>query len=268
MKLLLTIFLAFALIQGQAQIDSGFVWLRNFEGDIANVAIDNLDNLYVISSTGQIRKFDNKGDSVAIYNQVRNFGKLHSIDVSNPMKPVLFYNDFSTVVILDRLLSQRSVLDLRRYTIYEPSAVALSYDDHIWVFDEFDNKLKKIDDQGNILMTTPDFRVVFNQSLKPSRIINETGYVYLADSSNGIYIFDNYGTFRKKLPLVKWQSLTVKENLVIYSTTSGIIRQNSSNYLESKLSFPKDFKPYSHSYINPERFISFTKDSLKIYQYR
>ena len=183
------------------------------------------------------------------------------------MKPILFYNDFSTVVILDRLLSQRSVLDLRRYTIYEPSAVALSYDDNIWVFDEFDNKLKKIDDQGNILMTTPDFRVVFNQSLRPSRIINETGYVYLADSSNGIYIFDNYGTFRKKLPLVKWQSLTVKGNSVIYSTPSGIIRQSSSNYLESKLPFPKDFQPYSHSYINPDRFISFSKESLRIYKY-
>jgi hypothetical protein len=116
-------------------------------------------------------------------------------------------------------------------------------------------------------MTTPDFRVVFNQSLKPSRIINETGYVYLADSAQGIYIFDNYGTFRKKLPLVKWQSITVKENSVIYSTATGIIRQNSSNYLETKLQFPKDFQPYTHSYINPERFISFSKDSLKIFRY-
>ena len=267
MKLILTILALFTLSQGQAQLDSGFVWLRSFEGDIASVAIDNLDNLYVISSTGQIRKYDNKGDSVAIYNQVRNFGKLSSLDISNPLKPVLFYQDFSTVVILDRLLSQRTVLDLRRYTIYEPSSVALSYDDHLWVFDEFDNKLKKIDDQGNILMTTPDFRVVFNQSIRPSRIINETGYLYLADSTNGIYIFDNYGTFRKKLPLVKWQSLTVKGNSVIYSTPSGIIRQSSSNYLESKLPFPKEFQPYSYSYINPERFIIFSKDNLKIYRY-
>ena len=64
--------------------DSAFVLVKTYTGDIADAAIDNLDNLYIISSSGQIRKFDSNGDSTGIYNQVRNFGKLFSLDVSNP----------------------------------------------------------------------------------------------------------------------------------------------------------------------------------------
>lgn len=265
MKLLLTILLSIAGWNSFAQKDSSFVLIRSFEGDIENAAIDNLDNLYIISSTGQVRKYDSKGDSVSIYNQVRNFGQLHSIDVSNPLKPVLFYKDFSTVVILDRFLSQRSVLDLRKISIFQPSAAALAYDNNLWVFDEFDNKLKKVDDQGNIVMTTPDFRLVFDQSLKPSRIINESGFVYLADTAHGVFVFDNYGTFRKKLPAVKWQSISVKGNTVLYSTAGGVVLQNSGNYVESKKDLPAGFQPYSYSFINPGRLLTFSKNALKIY---
>src|SRR5690349_6855308 len=85
--------------------DSSFMLVRTYQGDIADAALDNLDNLYIISSTGQIKKYNASGDSMGLYNQVRNFGKLHTLDVSNPLKVVLFYKDFSTVVILDRFLA-------------------------------------------------------------------------------------------------------------------------------------------------------------------
>src|SRR5947209_6034264 len=132
----------------KAQKDS-FTLVRTYEGDIANAAIDNLDNLYIISSEGQIRKFDPNGDSLGVYSQVQHFGNLYSLDVSNPLKLLLFYKDYSTIVVLDRYLAGRGVLDLRRYNILQPAAIGLSYDNNIWIYDEYDNKLKKMDEQGN-----------------------------------------------------------------------------------------------------------------------
>jgi hypothetical protein len=63
-------------------------------GRYCTVAIDNLENLYIVSSSGQIKKLNNRGDSVAIFNGVRNYGLLQAIDVTNPLKPLLFYKDF------------------------------------------------------------------------------------------------------------------------------------------------------------------------------
>jgi hypothetical protein len=43
------------------------------------------------------------------------------------------------------------------------------------VFDQFDNKLKKLDDGGNLLMQTTDFRQLFNHTITPQKIINDNG---------------------------------------------------------------------------------------------
>lgn len=253
---------------GFAQNDTGYVFIRSFTGDVADVAIDNLDQLYVISSNGQVRKFNSKGDSIAIYNQVRNFGKLHSIDISNPLRPVLFYKDFSTVVVLDRFLAQRSVLDLRKVNIYQPSAAGLSYDNHLWIFDEFDNKLKKVDDQGNILMSTPDFRMVFNESIRPTRIFNESGSLYLADTTKGVYVFDNYGTFRKRLPVTHWNSISIRADHIIYTSENQLNIYKGPGDFDTKKPFPATNAILPGSFISPGRLVLFSSDSLHIYQLR
>jgi hypothetical protein len=253
-------------LESVAQADSGYLFIRSLQGDIADVSMDNLDNLYIISSTGQVRKFNNKGDSAGIYNQVRNFGKLHSMDISNSLKPVLFYKDFSTIVILDRFLSQRSILDLRKVNILQASAAALSYDNQLWVFDEFDNKLKKVDDQGNLILSTPDFRMIFNENIRPTRIMNDNGLVYLADTAKGVYVFDNYGTFKKKLPVIKWNSIAVKEHYIIYAAANELTIHNSNSFFDTRKPFPSTFQNYSQTFLSPGRLILFSKDALHIYK--
>src|SRR5207302_8233347 len=167
--------------------------------------VDNLDNLYVLSSTNQLKKFNAQGDSVGVYNQVKRFGKLSTIDVTNPLKLLLFYKDFSTVVTLDQLLTLRASLDLRRNNIIQTSAVGLSYDGNFWLFDEYENKLKKLDEQGTLLLETPDFRTLFPDAIRPQQVIDQNGMVYLYDPKVGVYLFDHYGAFKKKLPITGWQ---------------------------------------------------------------
>lgn len=269
MKRLLTIFASLLLLCGaQAQQDSGFALVRVYSGDIADAAIDNLQNLYILSSKGQIRKFNAAGDSTGIYNQVRNFGPLYSLDVSNPLRPVLFYKDFSSVVILDRFLAVRTTLDLRRAGILQPGAAGLSYDNRLWVFDELENKLKKVDESGNLLMETPDFRNLFAETIRPQKIIDDNGMVYLADSAKGVYIFDNYGTFKKRVQLRNWQHVAVKEQYLIQTSPTGISVWDTRTYKELKRPYPATFQPYKRSLSTQNRFITFSTDSLRVYEIR
>lgn len=268
MKQILTI-LCFSLLAytSRAQKDSAFTLVRTYLGDVAGAAIDHMDNLYIISSKGQIRKLDAKGDSVAVYNQVRLSGQLHTIDVSNPLKILLFYKDFSTVVVLDRFLAPVATLDLRRYNILQPGAIGLSYDNNIWVFDQWDNKLKRIDEQGTMLMETPDLRSVFPQGLNPQRILSDNGLVYLADSAAGIHIFDNYGSFKRSVPLVKWQSITVYQNNIIGIYGDRISVYHTTNFTQKDSSIPF-FKPYFHSFVSPGKLVGYGPRALNVYQYR
>lgn len=269
MKVLLTILsIAFSLQTSfaQKQDTDTFTLLKTYTGTIADVAMDNLDNLYIISSTGQIKKLNAAGDSVGVYNQVKNYGKLYTIDVSNPLKLLLFYKDFSTVVILDRFLANQSMLDLKRFSILNPSAIGNSYDNNIWVFDEYDNKLKKVDEQGNKLLETPDFRTAFNQSISPQKIISDNNLVYVADTANGIFVFDNYGSFKRKITVKRWQSIAIANNNIISATGELITVFNSSTQLETQRRVPF-FKPYLHSFITPSKLVNFSDNSIQVYQY-
>ena len=266
MKQFFSILLLLLATKNFAQNDSSFLLLRSYQGDIAHVALDNLDNLYVVSSTGQVKKFNNQGDSVAVFNGVRAFGKLHSVDVTNPLKPLLFYKDFSTVVILDRLLSNRSSLDLRRHNVLQPTAITLSYDNNIWVFDQFDNKLKKLDESGNLLLQTADFRQLFSQTISPQKIIDDNGLLYLADSVRGMLVFDNYGTFKRKVPLQNWRSFDIWNGKLIGLRTDGVVLYNSITLDEKVHPFSALFKPYAHSFTYRNKLLTFSSDSLRIYR--
>ncbi|GAA4737361.1 hypothetical protein [Flavisolibacter ginsenosidimutans] len=262
--LILSCFIAGAV--GAQITDSSFSLVKTYKGDIAGAAVDNLDNLYIISSTGQVKKFGPKGDSIGVFNGIRNYGKLTAIDVTNPLKPLLFYKDFSNVVILDRFLASRSSLNLRKYNILQPSAIGLSYDNNIWVFDTYDNKLKRLDEAGNLLLQTDDFRALFNQSFAPQKIINENGFVYLADSASGIFVFDNYGTYKRKIPLKNWGTIDVTNGRIVRLSKDAIVVYNPVNFSEKSFAFPSSFKPYLHSFTTSNKLITFSQDSLRIYR--
>jgi glutaredoxin-related protein len=109
MKRLLRIALLFILIfpfAAKAQNESPYKMISMIRGDVVDFAVDNLDNVYVLASTDQLKKYNSGGDSVAVFNNVKKFGKISTIDVSNPLKVLLYYKDFSTIVVLDRLLAK------------------------------------------------------------------------------------------------------------------------------------------------------------------
>lgn len=139
------------------QVDSSFQHIKTIKGDITSFTVDNLDNIYILNSSDQLKKLDADGDSIGVYNDVRKFGKVSYIDVSNPLRVMLYYKDFSTVVVLDRLLNIRNSIDLRQQNIFQVQALSLSYDNKIWLYDEMENKLKKLMKMGNYFSKQPIF---------------------------------------------------------------------------------------------------------------
>src|SRR5437868_10134936 len=192
-------------VSAKAQKDSCCKLIAAIKGDVVDFSVDNLDNVYVLNSNDQIKKYNSRGDSVAVFNNVKKFGRVSVIDASNPLKILLYYKDFSTVVVLDRMMNQQNTIDLRKQNIFQASAVALSYDNNIWLFDEVNSKLKKIDDNGEVLLETPDFRLLFGDAPSPESIFDRDGFVYMYDSVKGVYVFDYYGALKNKILIPGWK---------------------------------------------------------------
>lgn len=259
-------FLLLAAQTGYAQNDSAKL-LRRFSADVVQLAVDNLDNLYIISSTGQLKKYNSAGDSVGVHNGVKRFGELYALDVTNPLKLLLFYKDFSAVVVLDRLLTLRAAVDLRKLDIIQTSAVGLSYDGNIWLFDAYDNKLKKIDEQGTLLLETPDFRTIFGDAVQPQQIIDQAGTVYVYDPAAGLFLFDYYGAFKKKLPITGWLNIAVWNNYITGIQDNQLQFFNTATLLSGTRALPVAQQPLQNLRISNNKLFYWTADSVRIYNY-
>jgi hypothetical protein len=213
-----------------AQDDSSFRLLKIMKGDIVDFTVDNLDNIYVLNSRNQVKKFNINGDSVAIYNDVRKFGQASLIDVSNPLKVLLYYKDFATVVMLDRFLNAVNVVDLRKQGVLQAKAIGQSYDNKIWVYDELEAKLKKIDEDGKLLLETPDFRLLLGQSVTPVKIFDENRYVYLYDPVKGVYVFDYFGALKNGILIQNWQNFKVAGKFIYGSRSDTLYRYEISTF--------------------------------------
>ena len=226
LRIFIVLSISFTAFTALAQDDSLYRFLKQMEYPISSFTVDNLGELYVINSDNQLKKYDEKGNSIGVFNQVTKYGKLSYVEAQNPWKAILFYKSFSTIVLLDKYLNVISSINLRKQDIYQVNAVTTSYDNNIWLYDEQDNKLKKIDDGGNNIFETQDFRLLFDSVPSPQKIIDSDGFVYLYDPEKGLYIFDYYGSFKNKLPFLHWTDITVidkqiygfdKDNLYRYS---------------------------------------------------
>ena len=248
-----------------AQNDSSFKLIKIISGDIVDFTVDNLDNIYLLNSRNQIKKLNANGDSVAVFNDVKNFGKATLIDVSNPLKVLLYYKDFATVVMLDRFLNIRNTIDLRKQNILQVKAIGQSYDNKIWVYDELESKLKKIGEDGKLLLETPDFRLLLGQAPSPLKIFDEDKYVYLYDSLQGVFVFDYYGALKNNIMISRWQNFKVAGKYIFGSRADTLYRYEINSFLYDEWKMPEQLYRSRLFNFSSTRLYALKKDSIEIY---
>jgi hypothetical protein len=203
---------------------------KTIKGDFEYFMPDELGNLFALSKSGQLKKYNNNLDSMGVFNEVRRYGKLYSISADNPLRTVLYFKDYRTILVLDRLMQVVNKIDLRKAGIFQVKAVAQSYDNLFWIFDEQESKLKKIDEEGKQILATADLRLVFTEPIIATSLFDLGGFVYLYDQKNGLFIFDYYGALKNRIAFLDWkqvhtvgkQIVGVKNNTLINYTPGNI----------------------------------------------
>ncbi len=257
-----------------AQADPAFLHIKTINGDIVDFTVDNLDNIYVLNSRNQIKKFNANGDSVGIYNDVKKFGKATLIDVSNPLKVLLYYKDFATVVMLDRFLNPVNSIDLRKQNILQAKAIGQSYDNKIWVYDELENKLKKVGEDGKLIQETPDFRLLLGAAPSPIKIFDENRYVYVYDSIYGVYVFDYFGALKNNIMIDHWQNFKVVGKYIFGSRSDTLFRYEISTFRLDEWKMPEAIYKSNAFNFSSTRLYALRKDeegkqnSILIYSVR
>jgi hypothetical protein len=257
-----------ASVATNAQSDSAFTFLKTIKGDFVDFTVDNLDNIYLITSTNQLKKIHGNGDSAGVFNDVKRYGAVSSIDVTNPLKILLYYKNYATVVVLDRFLNIRNTINFRKKNIFSVQSITTSYDNNIWLFDEQDYKLKKINEDGTLLQESTDFRMLFDSVPSPVQITDKENFVYLYDPEKGFYIFDYYGSFKNRLPFTNWTSVAVSEKNMYGFSNNKLYSYELNSLTLKQYTLPSLFGKYAAIKAINGKVYLLKDDGIYIYQVR
>lgn len=248
-----------------AQQNAGFLLSKTIQADIADFTVDNLGNIYLLTKDNQLKKLNANGDSLAVFNDIRRYGTIWSIDVTNPLKLLIFYREFTVIIELDRFLNIINTIDLHRLNILQAKAVGLAYDNNVWVYDELEAKLKRIGDDGSLVDQTTDFRQLFDSVPDPSIIRDQGGLVYLYDSTKGVYVFDHYGGLKTRVPLTGWLDFTVIDKNMLGRDRKKFFKYQLGTLDVQEEPIPASYKDALKIRITPTSIFVLKKTGLEIY---
>ncbi len=183
--------------------------------------VDELQQLYTLGQNNTITKYDKEG--VQLFEVSDNtLGAVNVLDVSNPLQILAFHKNFQIVKIFDRTLVLNSRIDLNQLNFFEIRTIASANDNRIWVFDELNQELLKIDKNGMVQGRNNDLRLRLNSNATPYRIIEYQNTVYMFDKVHGILIFNAFGEFVSQRNFEQGEAFSYWQGMLFFKTEAGL----------------------------------------------
>jgi hypothetical protein len=251
--------LVFALFTFSFSADEELKNLFTIKSTADFFTTDNLGNTYLVKGE-EIKKYSQTGDLVKIFSN-KTVGKITSIDVTNPLRILVFYKDFATILIIDDLLSQNGdPMNLQDYSLEQSDVICTSFNNGIWFFNRENMELVRLNESFKPVVNTGNLNRLLGTDLKPNFMIEHNGYIFLNNPLEGSLIFDIYGTYFKTIPVKGLQHFQVKDNFMFYYLDGILKSYNIKDLTQKELTF----KNVTDVRIEKENYFLFYPDSVVV----
>jgi hypothetical protein len=231
------------------------------------IVTDKMQHLFVVKNDHTLLKYDAKGELLYEYNE-NSLGEISSVDVQNPFFILVYYNDYTTVVILDRTLSEVRRQDLADLNIDQVQAIGIASDNNIWLFDNNTFTLKKIDAQNHILLESNDLSMLSDDLPTPTQLIEYQNQIYLNSPENGILVFDQYATYFKTISVQDVAQIQLYEQQIFFVKEHQIQAYELQSFLTQKISLPFENKKTEQINIAQGRLYLRLSDYILVAQFK
>lgn len=172
----------------------------------------------------ELVKYNTSGEKT-LQHSAPSLGEIASVDASIPSRIQVFYRTAGIIQILDNnLVSISGDIDLTTNNLTDITAAAMTSTDRMVLFDKSNQELLLVNLDLNILNRTyinlPEDVNVCNIAIIPEHNI------LLVDTTEGIYWFDTFGTFLRKMPMSGISSVQTSGNDLYYLKDNTIYHYN------------------------------------------
>lgn len=195
---------------------------------------DKFGYLYYANRQQEVYKFDQEGNQQGYYSNNR-LGNVSIIDVTNPLKILIYFQDFFTGIFLDRQLNETSTFNMIDLGFGQIEVVASSLDGALWIFDDHEQRLNKVDQQGSVLRRGQDLRLLLSERIRPNKIIEANGRLHLNVPNRGLLIFDLFGQYQTQLLIPDIDDFQVLGDNVVYTSANQLHSYSFQTHLSEPI---------------------------------
>lgn len=242
--------------------------IRSIPLEARMMAVDETGNVYVVKRGNVLIRYNEKGDSTGEFRSVQN-GPVGFVDAVNPLRIVVYYPNYSRVVLLDGMMTPRNDLDLRKMGIFNTPAVASSADGNLWVYDRFNARLRKMDEQLKEVVASNDLRLETETVPDPVFMTERDWKVFMADTTRGIFVLDRYGNYVNTLSIKGVRFLQVMDSKLIFLRHDTLIAWDMNQVTSYSLVLPggKEEEILQAALVRDVVYILY-RDRLALYRHR
>lgn len=224
---------------------------------------DPIGNIYIIQGN-RIQKYNNRLDKLADYSNVY-LGNISSVDVSDPLRILVYFSEFNQIVWLDNfLLELRSPVRLDDLSIDQVDLACSSGQGGFWVYNPLKNQIQYFDATLRLIHESINLQPLTGES-EPSSMIEKSSTVYLYVPETGILLFDRFGNYSRTLPVFPDKNFQVTDENIFYTSLSKFYKYNLSTYTNTEINLP-DTTDLQSVMIQPGFLYLFQKDRICVYQ--
>ncbi|MDA3893861.1 MAG: hypothetical protein PF517_19550 [Salinivirgaceae bacterium] len=238
--------------------------LLEINTETAFIEVDYQQSIYIVNGS-EIKKYSAAGNFLFRYSDKIN-GEISVLDVSNPLRILLFYKESNKVVFLNQQLAPISEpVDIFQIANVEVSIVAASAENGFWALVEnkqalvyFNEQMAAKKESQNLTAWIQDERIRFLKEHEQK--------IYLGLSSK-VLVFDLFGLYLTTVHLKNIDEFYIVANNICYLRNDGIIEYNLEFKRETKYPIGK-IDEGSQAFCDKNRIYIFSKESVNVYKKR
>lgn len=193
--------------------------LKQFMQITANADIvltDALGNVYTVKENN-LTLYSSDGKKLYSYSN-SFFGNISMVDVTDPMRILLYFKEFNKVLFLSNKLAEiGSPIELDNSGYSQVNVCCTSNSGGFWIFDSqmlqliHLNSNLEADRKGTIIQS------VFNKSENvPVKLLENNDQIYMSVPKTGLLLFDKFGIYKKLISIPEINYFQIIGDNIIY----------------------------------------------------
>ena len=196
-----------------------------------NFKLDILGNIYWVEGN-TLNKYRIQDQQVMEYNNAF-LGTIHTFDVTNPMKILVYHDEYNQLQYLDKNLSElSSPLSLDQINPTQVKAICSSQKGGMWILNQSSEQIEYYDRNLRLINATVPPEILLSSRFREIQLIEKHNMLYAFLPGCCLLSFDLYGNFSQKHPLKNVDNIQIINENILYFY-EGALNSYSLNTLKT-----------------------------------